>query len=300
MGKLNDLMAAVGNHVDESMGRGASPGSNPTPAAGVPARWAGVARAKDVVLIPPDRIDRDPGQPREEFDEESLQRLAESLKTRGQLQPIRVRWDEDRGVYVVIAGERRWRAARMAGIATLAAVVVEGAIDPAELLAVQLVENALREDLQPVEQARAYRRLMDTKGWSTRHLAAELAVSQAAVVKALALLELPEPVQDRVDRGELSAAAAYQIARAPASLQAELAEAVVAEGLGRDEVAEVVQAVRARRPAAPRRRPEPIRYDLDGGSVTIRWTRADGPSAAKMLRLALDRARADDTSRQAG
>ena len=125
-----------------------------------------MAKSKDAVEIPLDKIVPDPDQPREEFDPEALERLAESLKTRGQLQPIRVRWDEAQGKYVIICGERRWRAARMAGLATMSCVVSEGPIDAGELLALQLIENCLREDLRPIEQARAFKSLMDRNGWS--------------------------------------------------------------------------------------------------------------------------------------
>ena len=86
-------------------------------------------------------------------------------------------------MYVILAGERRWRAARMAGLDKLSCVIHEGALADEEKLAMQLVENALRTDLKPVEQARAYRRLMDAKGYSTRDLAAELHIAQTSVVR---------------------------------------------------------------------------------------------------------------------
>ena len=119
----------------------------------------------------------------------------------------------------------------------------------------QLVENALRTDLKPVEQARAYRRLMDAKGYSTRDLAAELHIAQTSVVRAVAILDLPADVQVRVEGGELAATVAAELSRiADPTVQAEVAEAIVAEGLTRSEVTELVQAVKARRPA-PGRRP---------------------------------------------
>jgi ParB family transcriptional regulator, chromosome partitioning protein len=298
MGKVEELMRTAGGNIDESMGAGDPPRITPGTSA-APARWQGVAKAKDVALIPVARIDRDPGQPREEFDEEALRRLAESLARRGQLQPIRVRWDEGRGVYVILVGERRWRAARLAGLETLSCVVVEQAIEANELLALQLVENALREDLRPVEQAKAYRRLMDAHGWSSRQVAEELHVGQASVVRALALLELPASVQERVDGGELPASVAYEVSRLEdPEQQLALAEAVVEHGLRRSEVAEAVQAVRAKRPA-PSRRPDPVEVDLgEGIKVRVTWSRASGVTATQALRKALkalqDRERSDD------
>jgi ParB family chromosome partitioning protein len=191
-----------------------------------------------------EKLHRDPNQPREEFDAEALGRLAESIRTRGQLQPIRVRWDEGRGGYVIIAGERRWRAAKMAGLATMSAVVVEGEIPPGELLAIQLVENCLREDLRPVEQARAYRALIDQNGWSIRQLASELALDHSAVAKTLKLLDLPAPVQEMVEAGELPTWTAFEVAKAPPEVQEEIGRKAVAEGLTASETADVVRATR--------------------------------------------------------
>jgi ParB family chromosome partitioning protein len=244
MGKLDELTRAFGGNVAESMGVGrqAVPATAGTSPAGIPERMKGVNRTRNAVDIPTEKIDRDPGQPREVFDEESLARLASSLKTRGQLQPIRVRWDEGRGVYVIIAGERRWRAARMAGLTAVSAIIVEGEIPPAELLALQLVENCLREDLRPVEQARAYRALLEQHSWSIRQLAAELSLDHTAISRALSLLELPEPVQSHVERGEIPTWTAYEIVKAGDSeAQVDLATRVIKEGLSRAETAEAVR-----------------------------------------------------------
>jgi ParB family transcriptional regulator, chromosome partitioning protein len=247
MGKLEELQRLAGANSRESMGEGrpggAAPGPPQAPASsGMPARLQGISKSKNAVEIPVDKVHPDPDQPREDFDPESLARLAESLKARGQLQPIRVRWDEVRGAYIIICGERRWRAAAMAGMATMSAVVVEGEIPPGELLAIQLVENCLREDLKPVEQSKAYRALMDRNGWSIRQLAAELALDHTAVSRALKLLEMPESVQVQVERGDLSPWTAYEIAKVedPAE-QTELAARVVSEGLSRAETVEVVR-----------------------------------------------------------
>lgn len=290
MSKRDVLMQGLAN-VRESMGdfdRSAVRGAPPSGPRELPPHLRGVTRSKDVSQIELDRIVRDPDQPREEFDPEALGRLALSLKARGQLQPIRVRWSEGQGAYVIVCGERRWRAAKMAGLASLSCVIVDGPLSQDELLAVQLVENAVREDLRPIEQAHAYRRLMDAKGWSARLLASELAIHHAQVVRALALLELPEPVQEQVEQGALAPATAYEIGKLPEpAMQAEVARAAVSEGLKRSEVAELVQAVKARRPS-PSSRPEPLMLELgDGLSLTIRWKKANGIDPIKALRLGL-------------
>lgn len=293
MSKRDELIRSGGANILASMGGGGGAlpaGLDPATAVGRPAHLEGTAREKGALRIATGRIVPDPDQPRTEFDAEELGRLAESLRTRGQLQPIRVRWSVERGAYVLIMGERRWRAATMAGLPELSCIVHEGAPSADETLALQLVENALRADLTPIEQARAYRRLIDARRWSARQLAAELAVAPSTVTRALALLDLPAEVQGRVDRGELAAHLAYEVSRVEgAQAQAQVARAVAEQGLNREELARVVSAVRAKRPS-PAPRPDPVTIELDGGcSVTIRWRKAGGPDAIQALRQATRR-----------
>jgi ParB family chromosome partitioning protein len=286
MSKLDELRRTAGQNVKDSAGASRVDRAAGDLVSGAPERWRGVERSRDMALIPVAKIDRDPNQPRQEFDEEELARLAESLRIRGQLQPIRVRWDEGRGMYMILAGERRWRAARMAGLDRLSCVIHQGDLTEDEKLAMQLVENALRTDLKPVEQAKAYRRLMAAKGYSTRDLAAELHIAQTSVVRALALLDLPADVQVRVEGGELAATVAAELTKLPdPTLQTEVAQAIVTEGLTRTEVTELVQAVKARRPA-PSRRPEPVTVDLGDCSVTVRWKKASETTVMQALRKA--------------
>lgn len=288
MSKLDELRKSAGRNVQDSTG-GRRPDEASPPASGPPPRWRGVVRSRDSAAIPLDMIVADPSQPRTEFDADDLARLAESLRTRGQLQPCRVRWDEGQGAYMILVGERRMRAARLAGLEALDCVMVEGPVAGDELLAIQLVENALREDLKPVEQARAYRRLMDAKGWSTRELAAELAVAQSSVVRALALLDLPDAVREQVEQGALGPTVAYEVGKLDrAEDQVAVARAAVEQGLRRSEVAELAQAVRARR-AAPRAaaRPDPVAVDLGDVVVQVRWKKSSPTSAVQALRRAL-------------
>ncbi|MBV8270386.1 MAG: ParB/RepB/Spo0J family partition protein [Planctomycetaceae bacterium] len=214
----------------------------PAPAGAEAERLKGVSSLKRAFLIPVDRIVSDPEQPRREFDPEGLRELAESLKTRGQLQPVRVRWDEPSGNWVLISGERRWRAAALAGLPSLQAVEAKGTLTPDEILEDQLVENCLREDLKPIEQARAFKALMDVRGWSHRQLAEQLHIAPSAVSQALALLRLPDAVQESVEVGNLAPSAAYELSKVnDPENQARLAAQVVAEGLSRAETAEVVR-----------------------------------------------------------
>jgi ParB family transcriptional regulator, chromosome partitioning protein len=245
MSKLDEMRRTTAGNVDDSMGVGRPlvHGAQATSGSSAPARWQGVSKSKNAADIPVSKIGPDPDQPREEFDPDALRRLADSLKARGQIQPISVRWAEDRGQYVIVCGERRWRAAGLAGMSTLSCVVLDKPVPPGDLLAMQLVENLLREDLKPIEQARAYRSLMDGNGWTVSQVARELAVDHSNVSRALALLSLPASVQDQVEQGALPPATAYEVSKLddPAA-QREVAERVVAEKLSR---AETVEAVRA-------------------------------------------------------
>lgn len=302
---VDRFTARVGANIRESMGatpdgRRAAGGPLPDAAGGASPRHEGVTRPRDAWAIEVDRLAPDPDQPRKEFDEESLGMLAESLKTRGQLQPIRVRWDGSHadgqggppGRWVIVSGERRWRAAKLAGLATLAAVEAKGEPTPRDVRIDQLVENCLREDLKPIEQARAFKELMDDGGYSGRQLARLLNVSHVTVNNALNLLDLPAAVQDQVERGDLPASTAAEVAKAgdPAT-QVRVARAAVEGGLSRADVADFVQSIKARKPA-PAARPAPVTLDLgDGRTVTVRWRRAGGPGLVATLRDAMKAAK---------
>jgi len=148
---------------------------------------------------------------------------------------------------MLIAGERRWRAAQLAGLKTIDAIIHDGEVDADELLEIQLIENVLREDLKPIEQARAYRRLMDTRGWSGNQLAKELNINQSGVSHALKLLDLPEQVQAQVEEGTLSKDAAYEVSKldTPAE-QVAVAQQVVAGRIGSKQVRNIVKERRGR------------------------------------------------------
>jgi ParB family chromosome partitioning protein len=162
------------------------------------------------------------------------------------LQNIVVFRSEDLGSDVIISGERRYRAAQRAGLATLRCKILDRRPDDEERLGLQLVENCVREDLQPVERAGAFRRLLDATGWSHDRLASELHVTQFTVSAALKLLELPEAVQARIESGALAPRVAYEVSKLDGpEEQVALAERIVADGLTRDEVVAEVQATRA-------------------------------------------------------
>jgi ParB family transcriptional regulator, chromosome partitioning protein len=258
------LSQALGAHISESMGAhtgaGGLAGSGPFPAAVVhggpgAGKYRGAARIKDAFAVDLDRLVPDPDQPRKEFDPDELDRLAASLKARGQLQPARVRYDEEADRWVIVAGERRYRAARLAGLGTLICVEAKGQQSPDDRLEDQLVENCVREDLKPVEQAHAFRALLDRRGCSYRQLADSLNISHQAIVRALALLDLPEDLQAKVDAGAVPASAASEAARiADASERREILARVEAGAMTRDDV---TRAVKSRGAKGRRARPTP-------------------------------------------
>jgi len=236
-------------------------------------RYQGLERLRGANEIPIDRLTRDPSQPREIFDEAALQELVESIESLGVLQPIRVRWDEELAMYVIASGERRFRAAKMARLKSVPCVIQEGELTESQRLIEQLAENIIRADLQPVEQAKAFRRLMDLNGWSARQLARELHIADANIVRALALLDLPKSIQERVEAGQLAPSVAYEVSRLDSpEEQATLAERIVTEKLTRDQTVAAVQAKKPSRTA--KRIRQEFRRD-DGTLVTI-----SGPAAA--------------------
>ena len=268
----------------------AAPQAGPAGRSSIERQTEGRRRLDSACVIRLDRIVADPNQPRGEFDPEALARLADSLRERGQLQPIRLRWDDAADRYVVVVGERRWRAAALAGMETIAAVVVAGPASPEDLLEDQLVENALREDLKPIEQARAYRALMDARGLSQRQLAERLRIGSGSVARAVALLALPGEIRERVDAGEIGPNVAYELTKVddPAE-QAALAREAAGGLLRHDDLAgrpkpRATGQARARG-AAPRKMTARTFKASGGMRVTVENRRGvDLPSAAEALR----------------
>jgi ParB family chromosome partitioning protein len=241
-----------------------------------------------------DQVSPNPDQPRRNFDDAALDGLAASIREVGLLQPVVVSADGDR--FVLVAGERRWRAARMAGLVEIPAVVREPEDNGS--LPVALIENVQREDLTALEEAAGYHQLLDDYGMTHEDIGARVGKSRAAVTNALRLLTLPPAVQGMLERRELAAGAA----RALAGLEDEayavyVAERAVEEGWS---VRQVEDAVRTRlgtttappatRPRAERPAPvielearladhldAPVRIDYGsrGGKVVVRFKDLD-------------------------
>lgn len=241
MSASDRLRAMAGGNMAQSISRQPSGKVAPNLAAAPADRHSGLNRIKGAFQLPTDRVMPDPDQPRKEFDPASLDRLATSLKNRGQLQPIRVRWEESVDYWIIVAGERRWRAAQIAGLTTIAAVEAAG-LDPDEVLEDQLVENCLREDLRPIEQAHAYQMLIERRGLSQRQLAERLQISQATIAQSLALLALPLPIQESVETGRLAPTTAYELSKVDdPEQQRAIADRITTDGLTRAEASQVIR-----------------------------------------------------------
>jgi ParB family chromosome partitioning protein len=212
MASTRSALREITANVNESMGvRQFDPNPQLSP----------VASAKDVGRTPLrkfgrlsiEQIEGDPKQPRGNFDEEEIQRLASSIQKTGQLHPLRVRWDEPRGKWIIVTGERRYRATAAAGLKEIDCYFHDGEITESEILEQQLVENLLRQDLKPLEEARGYAALMELNDWNGKQVAEALRVSPSKVSRALALLDLPEDVQKRVEAGAIPRTYAYELTK---------------------------------------------------------------------------------------
>lgn len=180
-------------------------------------------------LLPIYKVEPNPDQPRQDFDEEELQALADSITVHGIIQPLTVR-EMPNGYYQIIAGERRWRAARMASLSDVPAVIIEA--DDKKAMELALIENLQRQDLNPLEEALGYQTLMNEYGLTQEEAAGRVGKSRPAVANALRLLGLCPEVQERVRKGELSAGHARAILQLKSEKkQQEAAQKIVALGL---------------------------------------------------------------------
>ena len=180
-------------------------------------------------LLPIYKVEPNPDQPRHDFDEEELQALADSITVHGIIQPLTVR-EMPNGYYQIIAGERRWRAARMANLSDVPAVIIEA--DDKKAMELALIENLQRQDLNPLEEALGYQTLMNEYGLTQEEAAGRVGKSRPAVANALRLLGLCPEVQERVRKGGLSAGHARAILQLKSEKkQQEAAQKIVALGL---------------------------------------------------------------------
>lgn len=193
------------------------------------------------VSLPISQVEPGLNQPRKRFEAEALADLADSIRIHGIIQPLTVRRLAS-GYYQIIAGERRWRAAKEAGLTEVPAIIIEA--DDRKVMELGLIENLQREDLNPAEEARGYQSLMEDYGLTQEQVAQRMGKSRPAVANTLRLLSLPDDLMQLVEEGQLSAGHARAILGAPsAELQRQAAKRVVEEQLSVRQTEALVKAL---------------------------------------------------------
>ena len=225
----------------------------------------------DFVFLPISRVEARAEQPRKRFDDEALNDLADSIAEHGVIQPLTVRKLAS-GYYQIIAGERRWRAARQAGLTEVPVRVIEA--DDKKAMELALIENLQRENLSPVEEAEGYRTLMEEYGLTQEETAQRVGKSRPAVANALRLLALPAGVRDLLEAGKLSGGHARAILGLKnAESQEKLANKAVTEGLSVRQVEALVKS--ASKPQKVQKVKDPLAVDY-AAEVSKRLTSALG------------------------
>jgi ParB family chromosome partitioning protein len=211
------------------------------------------AAGESVRELPLDQIQRGRYQPRRDFDEERMRELADSIAAQGVIQPIVVR-PLDPGRYEIVAGERRWRASQQAGLDRIPVVVRE--VTEQAALAIALIENIQRDDLSPLEEAGALRRLLEEFGLSHLQVAEAVGKSRSTVTNLLRLLELEEAVKAFLDEGRLEMGHARALLGLHGAQQVEAARQVVMRGLSVRETERLIRRIQANSDDSRRGRPE--------------------------------------------
>jgi len=218
----------------------------------------------DFEYLPLHRIEPNKDQPRKRFEQEHIDELTESIREHGLLSPLMVR-AVDGGFYQIIAGERRWRAAREAGLVEVPARVVVA--DDKRTLELALVENIQREDLSPIEEARSYKALMESFDMTQEEVALRVSKSRPSVANAIRLLSLPDELTELVLRSELSAGSARALlGLKDEAMMKEAARQAVKEGMSVREVETLVRRLereRKEQPAEPKKQGLQVDYMLE-------------------------------------
>ena len=228
------------------------------------------------VSLPISQVEPGLKQPRKRFDEEALQDLADSIRIHGVIQPLTVRRLSS-GYYQIIAGERRWRAAKLAGLTEVPAVIIEA--DDRKVMEIGLIENLQREDLNPIEEAAGFKVLMEEYGLTQEDVAQRVGKSRPAVANALRLLALPDAVCQLLEEGRLSAGHARALLPLPGGeLQKRMAKRIIDEDLSVRQTEALVKRLSAQAEVGeePAKRPDdPMKIYRDAAAKQLsdRWGR---------------------------
>ena len=205
-------------------------------------------------------VEPNPDQPRKDFDDETIGELADSVKRHGILQPLLVR-PIPNGGYQIVAGERRWRAARLAGLTEVPVIIRE--LDDKQVAQFALVENLQREDLNPIDEAMGYQSLMDTYGHTQQEIAEIVGKPRSSIANALRLLSLSDSVREMLVSGELSSGHGKLLAGLDEAQQQELAQRVIGEGLSTKQLGALIEAAKSlSKSQSPKSPPSLLRQSL--------------------------------------
>ena len=220
---------------------------------------------KSSLFLPISQVESCAAQPRKQFDPDALADLADSIRQHGIIQPLTVRKLQS-GYYQIIAGERRWRAARMAGLSQVPVVVIEA--DDRKAMELAMIENLQREDLNPMEEAEGYRTLMEQYGLTQEETSQRVGKSRSAVANALRLLHLSDEVRALVEEGKLSGGHARTLVPLTAELQKKAAAVIIKDDLSVRQTELLVKKLTADKPQKPAKDAGSVDYAAkDAGSV---------------------------------
>lgn len=268
MGKTRTTLEQIAGNLDESLGVrevDLRPKLSPVPSS----KDVGRRAIRNFGKVDINQVIPDPDQPRVEFSQDAIERLAQSIVDKGQLSPIRVRWAADLEKWVIISGERRWRATRHAGLPTIDCYFHEGELAKTEIMEQQLIENLLREDLSPMEEAKAFRALMEINEWNGKQVADALRVPASKISRVLSLLDLPPDIQQRVESGDIAARTAYELSKlSNEDAQRQLADQAAAGRLSISDASNAVR-MRAGKPKSAPRGTRQVFVSENGWKVTV-------------------------------
>ena len=219
-----------------------------------------VMKTEGSLYLPISQVESCSAQPRKYFDEEALAELADSIREHGIIQPLTVRRLSS-GYYQIIAGERRWRAARIAGLSEVPCIVIEA--DDRKAAELAMIENLQREDLNPMEEAAGFQSLIENYHMTQEEAAARVGKSRSAVTNALRLLNLTPAVRAMVEDGRLSAGHARALIPLSPALQEKTAETVVNTGLSVRQTEALVKRLQTEKKEKPPRDPNAVDYTLE-------------------------------------
>ncbi|MCB9924343.1 MAG: ParB/RepB/Spo0J family partition protein [Planctomycetaceae bacterium] len=293
MSKVEKLREKFGDRIRESLGAGEGNTATLVEHPTRNKRYEATKKAKGYYDIRLQDIAADP-QHREEFNPDEIEQLAASLNADGLIAPIVVRWDQGRSKYIIIAGERRYRAARLCGWERITCDIKADDISEGEIAELQLAENHARKDLNPIELAGAFQDVIDKNGYTVRDLAKRVGVNETTVTRYVRLLGLPEDVKKKVANGKIPIGIAREAARLNGEKeQRSFIEKALRDGLSATDAQKVASGKKATPKKKRKKKSAPAAqvFKTEHGDVTLQLNAVKNPSydhLAAMLEEALE------------